>query len=373
MDASAILYDIFVSLLLLVDLGLVLLSAGIFDGTKGKRGTAEVMDTGPKTLVMIPCRGRDITLKENIASAMHQSYRDYDAVAIVDSMDDESIPVLRDSGIGIMVSDGDDGKGSGKVRAIATALEEKKGYGIYVILDSDVHVDKKWLSELVAPLSDKDTGISTTFPYFRPMKGFWSRMKTVWGFVGLGLMESERTRFGWGGSLAFRRELVDGKSEMSYFKSMISDDIAITRIAKAKGLGIGYCRKAGATVNCEESFASLWEWSNRQAALSIAGNRKVLHYGLTFYAANILLFLSGIALALLYTPFFLVLLAPYAIGLAKAYQRSRDASAGTLVAFTLSPFMYMANLIVASRMKSITWRGREYDISGESSRRYGTA
>ncbi len=368
MNAYAIAYWAFILFLLLIDAALVLLAFGAASGSGKTDKRTTVKDTGPAVLVMIPCRGADIGLKENIISALHQSYRNYEAVAIVDSLEDGSVGVLKRTGIRIVRSSSKSKGRSGKVRAIYTALSSEKGYDVYVILDSDVRVGRKWLSELVAPLADKRIGISTTFPYFKPLRGFWSRMKMVWGFVGQGLMESNLTRFGWGGSLAFRKGLVSGKKELEYFGSMVSDDIAITRMSKAKGLGIAYCEGADATVYCRESFSSLWEWSSRQTALSIAGDRKVLYYGLAFYGANILLFLSGIVLSVLSSPLFLVLLLPFAAEAVKTYQRARDRSAGTIAAFALSQFMYMANLLKASKMRSITWRGRTYDISGEARR-----
>ncbi|MCL4403575.1 glycosyltransferase family 2 protein [Candidatus Marsarchaeota archaeon] len=371
MNYYVLVYWAFIYFLLLIDAALLLISAiGVVQGRKSEYARHNGTKPAPRALVMIPCRGIDINLNGNVSSAMHQSYRNYDAVAIVDSMEDPCINVLKETGIAIMKSDGRKGGRSGKVRAISTALSSKKGYDIYVVLDSDVRVGRHWLSELIAPLSDRRIGISTTFPYFNPISGFWSRMKMVWGFVGQGLMESKATRFGWGGSLAFRKELIAGRKEMKYFGSMVSDDIAITRIAKAKGLGIAYCRNAEATVDCRESFGTFWEWSNRQAALSIAGSRRVLYYGLAFYWSNILLFISGIALSVLYSQAMLVLLLPFAVGAAKAYSRAKDVSVGTLAAFTISQFIYLANLIVASRMKSISWRGRIYDISGEPERLY---
>ena len=36
-----------------------------------------------------------------------------------------------------------------------------------------------------------------------------SKFKTAWGFVGVGMMQSDITVFGWGGSLAFRKGLFD--------------------------------------------------------------------------------------------------------------------------------------------------------------------
>ena len=96
----------------------------------------------------------------------------------------------------------------------------------YVIADSDIFVKESWLSDLVAPLNNKNVGLSATFPYFSAKTGFWSRVKMIWGFVGQGMMESKTLRFGWGGSLAFRRDLLD-EQDFDHLCGALSDDMAI--------------------------------------------------------------------------------------------------------------------------------------------------
>lgn len=314
----------------------------------------------PKALLIVPCRGMDLTLHDNLSSLKHQGYGNYDLVAVVDSERDESLKVIRQLSIRYIISDYKSG-GSGKVCALCSAISKFRKHEIYAVADSDIIAGRDWLVELVAPLSDKRIGITTSFPYFNPMGGFWSRVKELWGFVGQGLMESSRTRFAWGGSLAFRRELLDGKS-FNFFSGMVSDDIALTRITRSKGLGIAYVRAAQPTINTRDNFSQFVEWSNRQTSFSISGYRANLYYGLAFYLANILLLISGVALTLVYTPLYLILLIPLLIGLARSYQRQRVPRPGTIPLYFIMYFIYLANLIVASRMSSVHWRGRQYRV-----------
>ncbi|EQD35454.1 glycosyl transferase family 2 [mine drainage metagenome] len=117
-----------------------------------------------------------------------------------------------------------------------------KKYEAYAIIDSDVCPKKDWLSFLISPLYDKRVGISTAYPIFKPLGGFWAEVKMVWGFVGNSMMESKRTRFAWGGSMAFTREIVNDKL-LESLESALSDDITITQHAKMMGLGIAYVQK----------------------------------------------------------------------------------------------------------------------------------
>lgn len=359
-----IILEVFISFLVLVWLGL--LSINISGFRSKKADPKEVEGYRPKVLVMLPCRGVDITLGENIKSLRAQDYKNYMLIGIVDSKDDPAVPVLEENRVDYIISKSVCLNCSGKVRAIATAYETFIDYEVYVIADSDVLARKDWLTKLVSKLSDKSIGIATSFPLFKPMGGLWTRVKMVWGFVGDGMMESNLTRFGWGGTLAFRKELLSGEW-LEKFKSSLSDDIAITRAAKAQGLKIGYVRERISVVNSDDDFKKFKEWSNRQTALSILGNRRVLHYGLVIYAANALLLVSSVALSIMVSYAYIILFAPFVIGIAKTYMRAKgNRTIGLWLIYLFANFVYLANLVSASRMHEITWRGNRYSLESHN-------
>ncbi len=352
---------IYIAFVLLAFLGLLCLDYGSLRRKPAEAGPKEYR---PSVLVIVPCKGRDLTLLENLKSLNRQEYARYRVIAVVDDEKDSAIPLIRKAGLDYIISEVRSKRSSGKVNALLTALLRYRNYEAYAIADSDIIVDSLWLGRLVKPLGRKGVGLSTMYPYFNPMGGFWSKVKLVWGFVGEGLMEDERTRFGWGGSLAFRKDLVDrrfiGIAENSVYA--VSDDISLTKAAEARGLKIAYTRQSQPRVNTAESFGSFAEWSNRQTALSILGYRRNLYVGMAYYSAEIFVFLSGIILATLVSPFFLLLFAHLAKGLAKTYRRAGrlDPAIG-LIAIAM-PFIYLSNLAVAAGMKGIRWRGSYYPL-----------
>ncbi len=316
----------------------------------------------PRVLVIAPCRGRDLGLRENLLSIKSQSYGNFDMVCVIDSTSDPALAIIEGAGIRYLISNPRIGKGSGKVKAIATAIRTFKHYDIYVIADSDIHVKSCWLGSLVSSLLDRGVGLSTSFPYFVSAdKRLWSKFKSAWGLVGLGLIKSEITRFGWGGSLAFRKSLISNKEDFSYFKDSLSDDIALTRITKRKGLGIAYNGKCSPRVYCSESFATFFEWSNRQTALSILGNRKVFWFGVIYYTVELLFLILGVSLFFL-SPLFLVLALLYTANVYRSYRSLAEPSLSFFPILFVMPFYYLANLFIAKRMRSIEWRGRRYDL-----------
>jgi cellulose synthase/poly-beta-1,6-N-acetylglucosamine synthase-like glycosyltransferase len=319
-------------------------------------------DFRENVLVILPCKGKDVTLYENIASLLKQDYPNYRVLAVIDSLSDPAMQAIRDQKIDYIVSRTECQNCSGKVRAIASAIEKFPDVAVYVVADSDVTFPKQWLTNLVRPLGSPKIGVSTTFPHFEPTGGIWSKVKSVWGLVGIGLMQSRLTRFVWGGSMAFRRDLLDPE-DIEYFKKHISDDVAIMRIARKKGLDICYVESAAPMINSPDDYRTFREWSNRQTALSISASRSILRYGVLFYSSEILLLIGGIVFSVVFTPVFLFLLFPY---LLFAYRNVQNHHKGGLYVFLIAliiPFISMSNLIKAAGMDVIQWRGSEYDLT----------
>ncbi|MDE1851698.1 MAG: glycosyltransferase family 2 protein [Candidatus Micrarchaeota archaeon] len=351
-------FEAFVSLVFLALLAIDLLPQ--------QRASEDQRKTGynPRALVIVPCKGTDLTLKENLVSIRSQDFGRYGVIAVVDSEDDDAVPVIRSAKVRYIVSRRVSKMASGKVNAMLTAMSRFRDFDVYAIADSDITVGRMWLKELVLPLASMGTGLSTMFPVFEPKAGFWSKVKHVWGFVGEGLMKRDSTRFGWGGSMAFRKEMVSVK-DIGFIKNSrysVSDDICMTKIARAKGLGIAYTEASRPKVNSDDGFAAFAEWSTRQTALSILGYGRNFYYGIAFYSAEALVFLSGISLSIYANPVFMILFLHLVQSEVKAYIRSgrKDPEIAAIVA--MMPFLYLANLFIANGKRSIKWRGSTYRI-----------
>jgi cellulose synthase/poly-beta-1,6-N-acetylglucosamine synthase-like glycosyltransferase len=362
-DALYLLYEFLIAFLSVVFFGMLMIDVAPY--LKKTRENESHSRFNPKALVIVPCRGIDIGLEDNLRSIMGQGYGSYKAIAVVDSSSDPSVAHIRKVGMKFITSSvGKSGRASGKVRAIITALMTFRDYQAYVIADSDIRVRSNWLSELIKPLGSSKIGISTTFPKFVPKAGFWSKVKFVWGFVGEGLMENKGTRFGWGGSLAFRKDLLN-KNTMRLLRNSrysVSDDISLTKAAKSMGLEIAYVRQAQPVVNSADSFGQFAEWSTRQSALTILGYSRNLYYGIAFYTAEILLFVSAFVMSYLITPLFLLFLVHFVKSEIKTARRAGKPDFTIALIVALMPFIYLSNLIAASGTSQITWRGRLYKI-----------
>ena len=319
----------------------------------------------PKALVILPCKGYDRELENGMHSLLSQDYKNYDIISIVASKDDEALKSIKKLKLKYILSDNKRFvHGSGKVRSLATAfLKYRNAYDVFVVVDSDTICAKNWLSSLISPLYNKNVGIVTTFPLFIPAKkaGFWAYVKTVWGFVGLGLMENKKTRFAWGGSMAFRSSLIDD-SALERFGRALSDDIALSRIVKERNLDIAYIRQGMVRIPSDDNMHKFIEWSNRQTALMVLGNKRILNYGIYFYAMSIILLISSVVMGILYNAVMFLLLLPFAIGIIKAYKRAGLMDLRIAIASLIINVIYLLNLLNARNAKTITWRGTTYKL-----------
>ncbi|MEM3255983.1 MAG: glycosyltransferase family 2 protein [Thermoplasmatales archaeon] len=328
-----------------------------------------------RALVILPIRGVDYRLEENLESLKKQTWKNYDVIAVVDSEDDSSVPFLKNAGIRYIHSSEKCDNCSGKVRAILSALRKFPSYDFYVIADSDIRVKREWLSLLLAQLNNYDVGVSTSFPVFYPVGGFWSRVKMFWGAVGQSMMESDLTKFVWGGSMAFRRDFID-EDLIRELSNSISDDVAVLRIVKNKGLKISYVPDAAPDIYSNEDFTRFMEWSNRQTSFSMYSTKKVFIFGIIYYGITIYLVISSILFSVLVNTIFLLFIFPFIFNSINS-QRKLPVKVWYFFAITfILPFIYAWNLIQGLWRNEVTWRGRVYNLSKnyqpkpESTRRY---
>ncbi|MGC8505318.1 MAG: glycosyltransferase [Thermoplasmata archaeon] len=364
MTLFQIIFYVYVIFLFLIALGIIALSSV---RATYQRNAARYEGNA---LVMVPCRGLDFSLLENLQSLKEQSFRNYKLVGIVDSLDDPATAYLREAGVEIIISDYPCQKCSGKVRALSTAMRKYPDFDVYVIADSDITAGKQWLEGLLDPLANPKYGAATTFPVFYPVGGFWSHFKSAWGVVGKSMMQSRITRFGWGGSLAFRKSLIEDPAAFAFFSESVSDDTAITKICKKRGLEIFYSRDSEPLVKSPEDFHQVVEWANRQTALSIAASPEVYKYGLMYYSMEILLIISSIILSGFVSVLFLLLLIPEAVKIAKVAPDLKESGWRIPLLEIILPFFYEYNLIKAHRMKEITWRGNSYILQKQNNKNF---
>ena len=315
-----------------------------------------------KITVILPCKGIDINFEQNIKAITHQNVSNYNIAAVVDHLSDPSVPVLRDHNIEILVSE-NEYEGSGKVSAIMTALKKYQDSDCFAILDSDTLVKPNWLECLIIPLTDRKVGATTTYPYYDPVEkgNIWDYIKKTWGYLGINMMEFRLTRFVWGGSAAFRRDLIF-PDNLERFGTSISDDSTITSICKERGLRIAYAHNTRPIVYTNEDKKTFMEWSNRQIAISISHSKKAFYAGFGIYGMVILYLFSLIPLSFFVWNLFLLGYIPWIMTILINISREKQNTKMVTIASIILPFIYFINMVIGLRSSHIEWRGKKYEL-----------
>ena len=161
---------------------------------------------------------------------------------------------------------------------------------------------------------------------------------------------------------AGNRKITYNGESMDDFSSDISDDLALSRICTRKSMKIAYVKEATVTIKSPDDRNVFMEWSLRQTSLLISRKPAALKLGILLYGSECLLILASIPYMIFFSPFYVIFLLPAFVSVVKAYTRIRKKEPVYMLTGLIMPFFYTWNLAAASRIKEISWRGRNYRL-----------
>ncbi len=231
---------------------------------RGERKRAEYvasrLSADPKPLppatVIVPVKGFDEGLRENLAALAALDYPDYELIITAHSAADIPLGVLPPRAR-IVLAHGETCRTSEKIQNLLAAVRAaRKRSEILAFADSDGRVTARWLSALVAPLDEPGVGAATGYRWFLPdPPDFWSLLRGVWDAVAAGTLGAGNNRFVWGGAMAIRKELFFEAGVPDAWAGELSDDYALSEAVHAAGLAIAYA--PGALTPCVEHTSAL--------------------------------------------------------------------------------------------------------------------
>ncbi|HWB86316.1 MAG TPA: glycosyltransferase [Bryobacteraceae bacterium] len=223
----------------------------------------------PPASVIVPVKGWDEGLRENLAALASLDYPDYELLIAARSAEDIPPGVLP-ARARIVLAHGKDADTGEKVQNLAAAVRAtRKVSGIFAFADSDGRVPSGWLRALAAPLSEPGVGASTGYRWYTPEPAsLWSLLRGVWDAAAGGTLGPGRNRFLWGGATAILKETFFEIRVLEYWKNTVSDDYALSAALRAAGLSIAYA--PGALVPCIEGTGArvFFAWARRQMMLT---------------------------------------------------------------------------------------------------------
>jgi ceramide glucosyltransferase len=342
------------------------------------RRLAECPEGLPPATVIVPVKGHDDGLRENLAALAALDYPDYELIVVARSARDIPPGVLP-ARAKIVLANGADPNTGEKVQNLQAAVRAaRKRSTIFAFADSDGRPAPGWLRALAAPLGEEGVGASTGFRWFAPVPPtFWSLMRSVWDAVAGGTFGPGDNRIAWGGAMAIRKETFFEVRVPEYWKQTVSDDYALAEAVHAAKLSIAWA--PGALTPCFGRIRAVefLRWARRQMTLTRVYRPRLWWPALAahvFYcggmAASVIASIRGSRLAEW------ALIAQLSPGMLKGLNRSILARAALPACepwfrrhqwvhamwVPLATWMWLAALLSSAFGNTIEWRGYRYKL-----------
>jgi glycosyltransferase involved in cell wall biosynthesis len=342
------------------------------------RRLSEAAEYLPPASVIVPVKGEDEGLRENLAALASLDYPDYELLVVARAAADIPPGVLP-ARAKIVLAHGTGTRSAEKAQNLAAAVNAtRKRSQILAFADSDGRVTRRWLRALAAPLAEPGVGAATGYRWFTPVPPtFWALMRGVWDAVVAGTLGPGDNHFAWGGAMAIRKETFFEARVAEYWKNTLSDDYALSAAVHAAGGSIAYA--PGALVPCLEhtTAAGFFRWMRRQLIFTRIYNPRQWWPGLMAH----ILYCGGMAASVVaaakgYRLAEWVLVAQLLPGMLKGFNRVTLAKAALaeyeawfrrhawvhVIWVPLATWIWLVGLAVSAFGNTIEWRGYRYGL-----------
>jgi ceramide glucosyltransferase len=351
-----------------------------------REASRAIPDFQPFASVIVPGRGLEPGLSDNLWTLLTQAYKAYELLFVFDRGDDPAIEIIerltRSSDVAArLIIAGpatDSGQKVHNLRVAVTRIDPKSE--VLVFVDTDARPGPLWLRHLVAPLADESLGAATGYRWFVPVAGgIVSRLRGVWNASVASALGADTTKnFCWGGSTAIRRTTFERLAINERWRGTVSDDFTITRILKEANLPIQF------TPNClvpslgDCDFKELLEFTTRQIKITRVYASHLWLPLLLGSSLFTIVFFGGFILLIVFPSVLLLVVLGiiFALGAMKSFIRWRAVTIplkqyrslmrrdllSHLFLWPVASVLYLYNAIVAGFSRRIKWRGITYKL-----------
>jgi ceramide glucosyltransferase len=233
----------------------------------------------PVTALICPCKGIEPGLEDNLTALTRFEYANYEIYFSLATSLDPALKIIervkaasqRPVHIVIAGPPEDCGEKVYNLRRAVEALPDQ--FEVLVFTDSDVRLQRGWLSKLVAPLQDPRIGATTTYRWLIPSRrigdgGLSSAFASAWNAAIVTLLGRPGETFCWGGGTAIRRKMFDEVNVLEAWQGAVSDDFAMTRALEQAGKPVVFCPECLAATVHPWTGSSLLEFTDRQILIT---------------------------------------------------------------------------------------------------------
>jgi len=219
--------------------------------------------------VIVPVKGMDEGLRENLHALAVQDYDDYELIVVARSQTDLPHGVVPESARVVFAGQGGGETGEKIHNLLAAVRAARTSSTCFVFADSDGRPSRLWLRALVKALEDEGVGAATGFRWHLPHPvDTWSLLRSVWNAVIAGGMGPGSNSFCWGGATAIRRETFEKLDIPAWWSGAVSDDYRLSEAVKSAGLRIAFVPQALVASTDHTIAAEFLPWSVRQMKIT---------------------------------------------------------------------------------------------------------
>jgi cellulose synthase/poly-beta-1,6-N-acetylglucosamine synthase-like glycosyltransferase len=336
----------------------------------------------PPVSLIVPVKGLDHDLAENLRSLASQDYPDFELIVVCRSASDEALRVARlamEGRVRVVLSDQPpDGTGE-KIHNLQQGVRQARPESeVFAFADSDGQVTSGWLRALVSPLADESIGATTGFRWYFPEDGgFWPLMRSVWDSTIAGNMNIRDRSFAWGGGMAIRRKTFEQARVADFWKGAVSDDYRLTTALNKADLGIRFVPRGMVATTGSCSSREFLDWAKRQLVITKVYRKKLWVAGFISHMFYCGAMVMSLAMALAGSPLaiagFVVSVLP---GMGKGTMRSYAArlmfperhewldhfSWAYFWLVPIATWVWLYTFIGSALTRKIEWRGNVYEL-----------
>ncbi|MDX2150709.1 MAG: glycosyltransferase family 2 protein [Bryobacteraceae bacterium] len=331
----------------------------------------------PPATVIVPVKGHDEGLRENLLSLASLDYPDYELIIVARRREDFDA-ALAPPRARVLTALGDFEPPCGEkienlLYAVAHARTETE---VFAFADSDGRVRRDWLRALVAALEEPGAGAATGYRWHVPDRpNAASLFRSAWNAVIYGGMGDGDNRFAWGGAMAITRDRFYETDVPAFWRGKISDDYRLSEAVHKAGLRIVFAPAATVAAMDNTTWPQCLSWIRRQMMITRACAPRLWCVGLVahlFYCATML---SSLLLLPAPAPA-AVLAVQLGAGLLKGRNRLRLAQLALperqtelrqqapthIWATPLTTWLWLWSFVASGFGSTIEWRGRRHRL-----------
>jgi ceramide glucosyltransferase len=336
----------------------------------------------PPASLIVPVKGLDHDLAENLRSLASQDYPDFELIVVCRSASDEALRVARlalGAKARLVLSDQPPDDTGEKVHNLQHAVRlARLESEVFVFADSDGQVTPGWLRALVSPLADESIGATTGFRWYFPEDGgFWPLLRSVWDSTIAGNMSTKDRNFAWGGGMAVRRATFEQARVSDFWKGAVSDDYRLTAALDKAGLGIRFVPGGMVATTGACSRQEFLDWAKRQLVITKVYRKKLWLAGFISHVFYCGAMVMSLAMALAGSPLsiagFVVTVIPgMGKGATRCYaarlmfpERHEWLDHFSWAYFWLVPiatWVWLYTFVSSATTRTIEWRGNVYEL-----------